>query len=157
MIVAITGHQAWPTEADAAIRAGITAALASAAPPLTGATSLAAGADQLFARMVLQNGGALRVVVPCARYGEAFTSSSALREYESLLALATTTEQLPYAQPSEDAYARAGYRVVDLCDLLVAVWDGAPARGKGGTGEVGKYARQQGRPVAVVWPAGVKR
>ena len=157
MIVAITGHQAWPPPADAAIRAGIAAALARAAQPLIGATSLAAGADQLFARMVLQRGGTLRVVVPCARYPDAFSEPAALQEYKSLLALAASTEQLPYAAPSEEAYAQAGYRVVDLCDLLVAVWDGAPARGKGGTGEVVQYARQQGKPVTVVWPDGVAR
>ena len=99
MIVAITGHQAWPPPADAAIRAGIAAALASAAQPLIGATSLAAGADQLFARMVLQRGGTLRVVVPCARYPDAFSEPAALQEYKSLLALAASTEQLPYAAP----------------------------------------------------------
>jgi len=157
MIVAITGHQRWPEAADAPIRAGIAAALAGAARPLVGATSLAAGADQLFARMVLEAGGALHVVVPCARYEEAFADEAARGEYRYLLAQAAESEQLAHAQPSEEAYAQAGFRVVDLCDLLIAVWDGAPARGKGGTGEVVNYARQRGKPVGIVWPGGVKR
>jgi len=157
MIVAITGHQRWPAAADAHIRAGITAQLAAATRPLVGATSLAAGADQLFARMVLEAGGTIHVVVPCARYEEAFADHAALVEYKRLLAQAAATEQLAYAQPSEQAYAQAGFRVVELCDLLVAVWDGAPARGQGGTGEVAAYARQQGRQVAIIWPDGVKR
>ena len=42
--------------------------------------------------------------------------------------------------------------VADRCDLLIAVWDGQPAQGLGGTGDVVRYAREIGREVLVVWP-----
>ncbi|WP_237707452.1 hypothetical protein [Serinicoccus profundi] len=77
--------------------------------------------------------------------------------FQQLLAAATKVEQLNYRQPSEDAYLAAGRRVVDLCDVLVAVWDGLPAQGKGGTADVVEYAREVGKPVEVVWPAGLTR
>ncbi|MGH3585569.1 MAG: hypothetical protein ACRDQ0_04530 [Pseudonocardia sp.] len=41
--------------------------------------------------------------------------------------------------------------------LLLAVWDGAPPTGSGGTAEAVAYAREQGVAVVVVWPAGVRR
>jgi hypothetical protein len=40
---------------------------------------------------------------------------------------------------------------------LCAVWDGLPARGYGGTADVVAYARQHGKPVHVIWPAGARR
>ncbi len=40
---------------------------------------------------------------------------------------------------------------------LVAVWDGAPSDGTGGTGDVVLAARERGLPVTVVWPDGAVR
>ena len=48
------------------------------------------------------------------------------------------------------AYEAAGRYVVDHCDLLIAVWDGKPARGRGGTAEIVAYAREKKRPLIVV-------
>jgi hypothetical protein len=42
-------------------------------------------------------------------------------------------------------------------DVLLAVWDGQPARGYGGTADVVNAARDQGIPVTIVWPAGAMR
>ncbi|MCA1708813.1 MAG: hypothetical protein LC808_38260, partial [Actinobacteria bacterium] len=62
-----------------------------------------------------------------------------------------------YDSPSEDAFFAAGRRVVDLSDVVVAVWDGMEAKGKGGTGDVVTYARDNGIPVVVAWPKGMSR
>jgi hypothetical protein len=35
-------------------------------------------------------------------------------------------------------------------EVLIAVWDGLPARGLGGTADVVAYAKQCGRPVEVI-------
>ena len=43
------------------------------------------------------------------------------------------------------------------CDRLLAVWDGLPSRGLGGTGDIVTYARTLGRPVTVIWRDGVLR
>jgi hypothetical protein len=40
-------------------------------------------------------------------------------------------EQLGFDRPSEQAFMAAGEAMVDNADLLLAVWDGAPAAGLG--------------------------
>jgi hypothetical protein len=50
----------------------------------------------------------------------------------------------------DDAYLDCGMATVDGSDVLLAVWDGEPARGKGGTGDVVAYARSLGRPLVLI-------
>jgi hypothetical protein len=40
-----------------------------------------------------------------------------------------------------------------LSDLVVAIWDGEPERGVGGTGQIVREARDAGRPVLVIGDA----
>ena len=47
--------------------------------------------------------------------------------------------------------------VPDRSSVLVAVWDGQPSRGLGGTADVVAYARQRSVPVTVTWPEGASR
>ncbi|GGV03562.1 hypothetical protein GCM10010211_83480 [Streptomyces albospinus] len=47
--------------------------------------------------------------------------------------------------------------LVGPVDQLLAVWDGKPASGYGGTADVVDYARRTGTPVRVLWPAGATR
>src|SRR5262249_34888170 len=47
----------------------------------------------------------------------------------------------------DQAYVGGGREIVDLCDVLFALWDGKAATGRGGTAEVVEYARQLGRPL----------
>lgn len=42
-------------------------------------------------------------------------------------------------------------------DVLIAVWDGAPPDGKGGTGDTVRTARHRGLPVTVAWADGAAR
>jgi hypothetical protein len=51
----------------------------------------------------------------------------------------------------------AGRSVADRSDLLLAVWDGAPAAGFGGTADVIRYARERSKAVEIVWPEGARR
>jgi hypothetical protein len=151
-----TGHQALPDAALAPVIAGMRDAIAETGSAAVGVTSLAAGSDQLFARAVLAAGGQLHIVLPCHDYESTLHGADRVT-YRDLLRQATTIETLPYPGPSEDAYYAAGRRVVDLCQRLLAVWDGQPARGLGGTADVVAYARQLGREVRVIWPDGVSR
>lgn len=154
--VGCTGHQQMP---GAAVRHADTRLreLLEGVPSLTGITSLAAGADQLFGRAVLDVGGALHAVIPCRRYEAAFQDAAARSAYEELLGAAARIDELPYGEPSEEAFFAAGKAIADACDRLVAVWDGEPARGLGGSGDVVAYARSLGRPVDIVWPDGLTR
>ena len=50
----------------------------------------------------------------------------------------------------EDAYLDCGIETVNGADVLLAVWDGDSARGKGGTADVVEYARSIGKPVMII-------
>lgn len=154
----ITGHQSIPAAALDFVIDGLEREIASVSPTETvvGVTSLAADADQLFATTVLNAGGSLHVVVPASRYETTFDVDG-LREFRQLLEGASEVENLPYGAPSEEAFFAAGKRVVDLCDVLLAVWDGEPSRGLGGTADIVRYARQSSHDVRVIWPEGVAR
>jgi hypothetical protein len=124
---------------------------------LRGISSLAEGADQLFAEQVLEAGGGLIAVIPCAAYGDAFSTDEGAHAYRRLRARADEVVELSHASPSEEAFWDAGRRVVGLADLLLAVWDGSASAGLGGTGDVVAYAVEQGVPTRVIWPPGARR
>lgn len=157
MRVGITGHQNIPRQASAVVRRMLRRLLEEQPDPLTCVTSLAQGADQICAALVLQRGGNLHAVLPCARYEKSFATARAAECFRALLAESSAVETLPFPGPSEEAFLAAGRRVVDLSDLVIAVWDGMPARGKGGTAEIVAYARQRDVTARVIWPPGVSR
>src|SRR5215207_9017458 len=111
-VLGCSGHQAIPATALGHVVSGIRAQIARHHPSdLVGVSSLAAGADQLFADAVLAAGARLYVVIPSDRYETTFGGASR-RAYEALLASASHIETLPYAEPTEDAFLAAGHRVV---------------------------------------------
>lgn len=109
-------------------------------PPIIGFTSLAVGTDQLFAQALLDCAGIFQVIVPCEEYIKAFDLSERV-EYERLLSKAASIEVLPMAICNEDAFFLAGKKVIDISDLIIAVWDGKPAAGLGGTADIVEYAK----------------
>jgi len=126
--------------------------LAALKPPVRGITSLAVGADQLFARLVLEKAGRIYVVLPFTGIESSFPASG-VELFRKLLASADRVEVLHVEGSAEDAYLAAGQRVVDLSDIVVAVWDGRPAKGKGGTADVVAYARRQSVPLIHLDPS----
>lgn len=153
----ITGHQTIPKEALSRINLDLTKVLSQFSTGLVGVTSLAAGADQLFAKKVLELGGKLNVVIPCNNYERTFSNLSDLECFLSLLNQAEEIETLDFAAPSEEAFLQAGYRVIDLSLMLIAIWDGRAAKGKGGTADIVDYARNHNIEVLIIWPPGVTR
>lgn len=128
---------------------------------------LAEGADRVVARAVLDEPDArLDVVLPLTLedYLEDFATEESRREFKELLSRCRNPVSLrsrlirgdhhdlgDQAEVRRDAYSQAGEYVVDHCDVLIAVWDGDPSRGRGGTAEIVKYALEQKRPVIRVW------
>lgn len=155
--VGVTGHQGLPVQTRQLVAAALHDALAGCGPELVGVTMLGQGADQLFADAVLARGGRLEVVVAAERYRDAFDDPEAQRRYDELIAKAHHIERLPNVESTEAAHMAGGQVVVDRSDLMLAVWDGKPARGLGGTADVVAYARQRGVPVEVIWPKGATR
>ena len=157
-IIGCTGHQTLTLATQAAIADAFSSHLERFADDnLEGVCSLAIGADQIFARAVLAAGGRLHAIVPCADYASTFTTDEARSSYAELLASCASSEELPYPSPTEEAFMAAGRSVVDRSDLLLAVWDGAPAAGLGGTADVIRYAAEHSKMVEIVWPAGARR
>jgi hypothetical protein len=152
MRIGITGHQKlkepsnWRWVREEFYR------LLSPLPSLIGVTSLAIGADQLFANAVLQYQGSLEIVIPFAGYESTFSEGYDRQEYRRLLHLALKAEVLEKHGSDEDAYFAAGKRMVDLSELIVAVWNGEPAAGLGGTADVVNYAVQQRKRIVHLNP-----
>jgi hypothetical protein len=119
-------------------------------------SSLAEGADRIVAREALEllsePGVVLRAILPvdASDYMEDFGSESSRREFQELLARASPPITMPRGNSREQAYARAGRYVVDHCDVLLAIWDGKPGRGPGGTEETIMYAKARNVPTLIV-------
>jgi hypothetical protein len=119
---------------------------------------LAEGADRAVARAVLDYPGArLDIVLPLdpQEYRRDFDTQASREEFDTLLSQCRHPVVLPgqtgAGDPRTAAYEAAGQFVVDQCDVLIAVWNGEPSKGRGGTAEIVEYARQQERPVIRVW------
>jgi hypothetical protein len=164
--MAVTGHRRIE-ERDAVVKAVLDAFNEiQAMLPRTRATpvaftvvsSLAEGADRLVVQEALaalaEHGVALEAALPmpASDYLEDFPSEESRAEFEQLMGMAAEHRQLTQLDPEEGAerdaaYQRAGRYVVDRSDVLIALWDGKPARGKGGTAEIVAYAQEHGVPV----------
>jgi hypothetical protein len=123
---------------------------------LVGISCLADGADQLFARAVVDMGGALEVVIPAERYRDGLPEE-ALEAYDDLLSRASDVRRLDHVESNSTAHTDASIQMIQRADRLFAVWDGKPARGYGGTAGVVTYARERDIPLVVIWPDGEKR
>jgi hypothetical protein len=151
--VGVTGHQSlknpsqweWVTEE-------IRRALQNKPLPLVGITALAAGADQIFADIILEMRGELYVVLPFASYEETFSSDTARQRYFRLLSNAMHVETLARASSDEQSFLLAGFRVVELAETMIAVWDGKKAEGLGGTADVVAQARIKKVPIVHINP-----
>ena len=146
-VVGITGHRA--LDDGALIRDEIDLALWELDPPLVGVSSLAAGADQIFAAAILAAGGTLEVIVPGHDY-RASLDTVARTIFDRLVDAASTVTTLDLPRVGHDAYLAAGLAMLDRCDVLFAAWDGEPSRGTGGTADLVRRARALGIPVRII-------
>jgi len=115
-------------------------------------SGLAAGADQIAARAALAQGYALQVVLPFPHAQYAQTMAPADQAgLAALLDQAAHVWEAPMdAAAGDAAYVLASDVTVAGCDLLIAVWDGEPERGPGGTAAVVAEAVRRGVPVVHV-------
>jgi hypothetical protein len=158
MRIAISGHRGLPAATERLVDQAIRDQLAHDAggDHLVGLSNLADGADQIFARAVLDAGGQLEVIVPAARYRDGLPES-AHAGYDALLSAAAQVDRLGYTESTEEAHMAASQAMLARADQLYAVWDGQPARGYGGTADVVAHANKRGIPVTIIWPEGASR
>lgn len=156
--IGITGHTNLATVSAPLVAHSIRRELGIYPPAeLVGITCLARGADQVFARVVLDLGGSVEVVLPAADYRERKVKPDNAGEFDELVSEATTVHTMPFARSNSDAYMGASEYVLSTVDALIAVWDGKPSSGYGGTADVVDAARKRDLPVTVVWPDGAER
>lgn len=136
--------------------------------PLLALSSLAEGADRLFARVAMQHNIPLHVVLPFSQqeYEKDFISednpSASVLEFRELHDYALRTGGsycIDTVVPGSEAmisdtgnprgslyrdlqYAKAGMYMAERSHILFALWDGADARGLGGTAQVVSFRRQ---------------
>lgn len=136
--------------------------------PLLALSSLAEGADRLFAQVAMRKGIPLHVVLPFNQqeYEKDFisddNSSDSVTEFRELYNYALRTGDsycidtvVPGSEPMisdtsnprgaiyrDLQYAKAGMYLAERCHILFALWDGADARGLGGTAQVVSFRRQ---------------
>ncbi|MEU8627454.1 hypothetical protein [Streptomyces sp. NPDC048669] len=157
MRLGITGHRGLSPEVEAQVRAELAKLIADWPPTdLVGISCIADGPDVWFAQAVLAHGGRLEVVIPAAEYRESLPDWHH-PVYDELMARAIETHHTGMRESNSRAHQAGSEIMVGLADQMIAVWDGQPARGYGGTADVVAYAERVGVAVRIVWPQGATR
>ncbi len=171
--VGVTGARALPAEAAAldGIRAGVAGVLGAvrdlvldcAASPgavevyrpgkplLRLLSPLAEGADRLVAHAALALGYQLEVPMPFPQgaYEDDFPETR--DEFRALLAQAGPDKLEIDGRHGEEignrSYEAVGRLVARNCDLLIAIWDGGPGKGRGGTADIVRFAARANQPI----------
>ncbi|MBB3764607.1 hypothetical protein [Sphingomicrobium lutaoense] len=101
-------------------------------------TSVAEGADVLAAEAALEAGARLAVCLPFPEpiYARDFTDDKWARSKKLVDQADTVMSLSEYEGGDEAGYEMAGRLMLSQCDILIAVWDGEAARGRGGTTQV---------------------
>jgi len=160
VVIGVTGHRTLNNITD--LEKGIEQAInriRQMVPPMVNTSvffsvlsPIAEGADRLVAMEVLKDPeSTLEVVLPLEKddYIQDFITKESKAEFEELLSQARSITVLPSKDSRTKAYEQVGRYVVDNCAVLIAIWDGKPAAGQGGTAEIVEYAR--GAKCPLVW------
>ncbi len=112
--------------------------------------SIAAGADQLCAKIGLSLGFELVCPLPFPDYGDDFAGEEKKR-YDRILSKASRSFAVSDGADKEADYLAAGEYIVRNCDVLLAVWDGRPQESICGTAAVVAYAKKIGKEVRTIY------
>jgi hypothetical protein len=152
LAIGFSGHRKLPDEAKCreAIRKVLVDWKAKVPGVVYGVSSVAAGGDLLFAETCIELEMPIRVFLPLPReqFRDDFDEPT-WRRAERVFASALSVEVTGVSQESAERYYECGIETVQQSQLLIALWDGGPGRGMGGTEDMVNFAKEQGRPV--VW------
>lgn len=154
-VVGFSGHR--QIDRPAAVKQAIAAELESLSRQADGEwialSSVAKGADQLFVEAARGLGFSWHAILPLPKPDFALDFLPAEWKFaERMLEQAEHVRIIAENGAREDAYLDCGMETVNGSDVLLAIWDGEPARGKGGTADVVDYARSLGKPIVVIHP-----
>ncbi len=152
-VVGFTGHRHLedPAGAASAIRGALESVQGEIPGEWIALSSIAGGGDQLFVQQARTLGLAWHAILPLPRaeFADDFTPVE-WSAVERVLAAADHVKVINENGDRRDAYLDCGIETVNGSDVLIAVWDGDPARGKGGTADVVQYAQSIGKPVMII-------
>ena len=114
-------------------------------------SSIADGGDRLFVREARGLDMSWHAILPLPRAEFAKDFSEAeWADVETTLEAADHVRILEETGDRDESYLDCGIETVNDADVLLAVWDGDRARGKGGTADIVQYARAIGKPLMIV-------
>jgi hypothetical protein len=180
LVIGFSGHRHLGEHAGAAANAvrEVIDKLASRWPRIAGISSAASGGDTLFAEEMLRRDVPLSIVLPfpCERFKTDFEAEppDAWPRSEEIIRRAVEldvvhqldadvgmvvesglqAEQQRALGKERDAkaYWETTLRTVDRSDVFLAIWNGKPGKGAGGTADAVKYARQIRLPLIIFDP-----
>jgi hypothetical protein len=175
LVVGVTGHRKIALDSDATnhialsihnflsgMRDGLDricekSAFLSATNPALRLVSMAAeGADLIGMRCAHRLQIPIMSVLPFYQeeYRKDFSRLEYLNLLEAILDASISKLELPGTRDEGPrSYERANNVIISNCDVLIAIWDGLPASGVAGTGDVVQLAFERGIPVLVIDPA----
>src|SRR5579863_500980 len=150
--IGFTGHRNLPDESKsrACILKFLQQYKAGTNKTVYGVSSAAAGGDLLFAESCIQVGLPIRILLPAPKeqFREDFDEPTWNRAV-SVMEHAISVEVIGSGETKEERYYECGVETVQQSQMLLALWDGKPSLGLGGTEEIVTFAKGQERPV--VW------
>lgn len=158
-VVGFTGHRRLKDEKALAqvLREVIASLQRDAGRELVGRSSIASGADTLFAEACLASNMKWIALLP---FPEAeFKKDFADADWKRARALLDRAERIEISSETAErprSYLDCGLATVDGADLMVAVWDGKPPRGLGGTAQIVEHARSVQKPLLLISPDGLE-
>ncbi len=151
LAVGFSGHRKVPDETKSRqlIRDFLAAQRESHHGIVYGVSSAASGGDQLFAESCLELGIPLRILLPrpAEQFRADFDDASWQRTVR-IMENAVSVEVTGRNESRNEQFYDCGIQTVAESQLLVALWNGLPSRGAGGTQEMVAYARKIGHPIA---------
>ena len=158
-VVGFTGHRRVKHEKALAqvLREVIASLQKDVGRDLVGRSSIASGADTLFAEACLASNmkWIAQLPFPEAEFKKDFSEADWTRA-KALLDRAERVEISSDTAERPRSYLDCGLATVDGADLMVAVWDGKAPRGPGGTAQIVEHARTAQKPLILISPDGVE-
>lgn len=149
LLVGVTGHRKLNSASAAEARKQVESlfdqlALELPHTPLVLLTALAEGADLLAAEVARERGWELLVPLPMEieRYAASFSDPSAAERMRAIVASGVRLQVLGQAcEDDESCFLHLAVFLARHAHLVLALWDGEPGRGNGGTASVVHMAR----------------
>jgi hypothetical protein len=152
LAIGFTGHRKLPDEAKSRklVYDFLSERKAAAPGMIYGVSSVAAGADLLFGECCVELEIPLLILLPmpAKHFREDFDAATWARA-EQLMNKAVSVEVTGGNQPRDELYYECGIETVQQSRLLIALWNGEPSHGMGGTEDIVSFAKDLGRPI--VW------